>query len=525
MQKALQMGKTSAVGSFKLFIGIVSSTIIMAIGTIILARLMTPEEYGLYSVALIPSYTFILLRDWGINSAIIKYVASSREQKREDQIPQLIAAGFLFKIIIGLGLSIILAVFSFFVASNVFNRPEASSFIAITSITIIAGALLTTSQSAFIGFERMEFYSLTSICQAFFKTLTSILLVLMGLSVLGAVLGYTISYIIGGLIGVVILYVALLRKIKPKSLHRSSLTKTLKKMLHYGAPLSMTNIILGLLQQFYAFLMAIYCTDRLIGNFKVASQFATILTFFTFPISTVLFPVFSKINPHNERKLLQMIFTSSVKYATMILVPITLMVMALSKPIVSTLFGEKWTYAPLYLTLYIVNYLFVMLGSLTLSNLLAGIGETKMQLKLSLITLTIGIPLSLVLIPSMGIIGLILTITVADKPSLLIGLNWTRKKYKIKIDIKSSIRIGAASALGAIVTVITINYFIMWAEWMRFTLGTLAFIITYLLAAPTIGAINKSDINNLKTMFSELGVISKLINIPLNFMEKLPNLK
>lgn len=79
--------------------------------------------------------------------------------------------------------------------------------------------------------------------------------------------------------------------------------------------------------------------------------------------------------------------------------------MVLSKPMVSTLFGEKWTYTPLFLTLYITNNLFVIIGGLTLRNFLAGLGETKMQMKLSLITILIGIPLSLILVPSMGIIG------------------------------------------------------------------------------------------------------------------------
>jgi len=69
------MGKVSATGSFQLFIGVATSTIAMAVGTIILARLMLPEEYGLYSIALIQSYMIVLFRDWGVNSAITKYVA------------------------------------------------------------------------------------------------------------------------------------------------------------------------------------------------------------------------------------------------------------------------------------------------------------------------------------------------------------------------------------------------------------------------------------------------------------------
>lgn len=49
------MGKVSATVGFRLFVGVAASTVIMAVGTMILARLLSPAEYGLYSMALIPS--------------------------------------------------------------------------------------------------------------------------------------------------------------------------------------------------------------------------------------------------------------------------------------------------------------------------------------------------------------------------------------------------------------------------------------------------------------------------------------
>ena len=109
MQKALEIGKKSATGSFQLFIGQASSTVIMAIGTIILARLITPAEYGLYSIALIPSYMAILFRDWGINSALTKFTASLRAQKSEEKTYEIIKRGLIFKAAIGLILSLILS--------------------------------------------------------------------------------------------------------------------------------------------------------------------------------------------------------------------------------------------------------------------------------------------------------------------------------------------------------------------------------------------------------------------------------
>jgi hypothetical protein len=45
--------------------------------------------------------------------------------------------------------------------------------------------------------------------------------------------------------------------------------------------------------------------------------------------------------------------------------------------------------------------------------------------------------------------------------------------------------------------------------------GGALFLATYLTVAPLIGAINQTDINNLRAMFSGLGIISKLLEIPL----------
>ncbi|MGB9854570.1 MAG: oligosaccharide flippase family protein [Candidatus Bathyarchaeales archaeon] len=519
MEKALEMGKASAIGSFQLFIGVAASTVIMAVGSIILARLMTPEEYGLYSIALIPSYMIVLFREWGVDSAIIKYSAAFRAQNRPEQAREIITAGMLFEVSAGIILTLISILLSNFIASTIFHRPESSPLIAIVSITIFSGGLLAASQSSFKGFERMELYSLTTVCQAIAKTVISPILVFIGYSALGAVLGYTFSFLAAALVGLALLYLAIFKNLKTEKTRKTSFSKNLKSMLGYGVPLSISSILTGFLAQFYAFLMAIYCTDAIIGNFQIATQFATLLTFFTFPIATVLFPAFSKINPQEEKELLKTVFTSSVKYATMSLVPATIAIMVLSKPLISTLFGEKWTYAPLFLTLYVINNLTVAFGNLSLGSLLAGTGKTKTQMKLSLITITFGIPLALTLIPTMGIIGLIITNISAGIPNMILGLSLAWKYYNVKADFKTSAKIFASSALATAVTFLVLN-FTYFADWVELALGGTAFILTYLLSAPIINAINPSDIKNLKAMFSGLGIISKLLNIPLTAMEK-----
>jgi O-antigen/teichoic acid export membrane protein len=124
MEKAFEMGKTSATGSFQLLIGVALSTIIMAVGSIILGRLLSTDQYGLYGIVLIPATLINLFRDWGINSAMTRYIASLRVTNRTEEIRDVIAAGLIFEVASGLALSFLSLALATFIASAVFHRPE-----------------------------------------------------------------------------------------------------------------------------------------------------------------------------------------------------------------------------------------------------------------------------------------------------------------------------------------------------------------------------------------------------------------
>ena len=95
----------------------------------------------------------------------------------------------------------------------------------------------------------MELNSLTNVCQAIVKSVAAPILVLVGFGALGATLGYTISFIASAIISLVVLYLTIIRRIKCKNSRNSSTAKTLKEMLHYGVPLSISLIIGGFLIQ------------------------------------------------------------------------------------------------------------------------------------------------------------------------------------------------------------------------------------------------------------------------------------
>jgi O-antigen/teichoic acid export membrane protein len=290
-------------------------------------------------------------------------------------------------------------------------------------------------------------------------------------------------------------------------------------MLNYGVPLSVGSILTGILAYIYIFIAVPLTSNATYGNYVVASNFTVLLTFFTIPIATVLFPAFAKLDPQNERELTRNVFASSIKYASILIVPAAMILMALSGPIVGALYGIKYTYAPFFLTIAAINGLNVVLGGQSVNAFLSGFGETRTIMKQNIITVIIGIPLSIILIPTLGILGLIITTVVDGLPGFFWVLQWIWKHYGARADLQSSAKILAASAVAALTAYLPTR-FLNTADWIKLIIGLIVFLIVYIEGAPLIGAVSLDDINGLRTMFSGMGIITKIINLPLKAAEK-----
>jgi len=520
MEKALEMGRISATGGLQLFTGRAVYTAILAVGTLILGLLISEGDYGLYAIALIPATTLLLFQDWGVGAAMTRYCAHHRSAGNEGELRRIIVSGLAFEATTGLALTLLSLSIADLVASTIFGKPESAFLIALASVSIMATSFSSAAQSIFNGFERMGLTSLTLIFQAVTQCALAPLLVYFGYGALGAIIGYAAASIVAGIGAGAMLYFRILRKLRPNRQSKSARPETLKPMLNYGIPLALATILSGTLTQFCSFMVASYTDVVMIGNLRISTNFAVLLTFFTIPIATVLFPAFSKLDAEKEKQLLRTVFTSSVKYTALFLMPATLIMMIMSKPMISTLYGEKWLLAPPFLALGIVANLFVAIGSLSYISLLQALGETKMLLKLNIIPLIIGIPLAFLLIPTFGVPGSILVSIIAGTPSTLAGLYWTWKRYGVKADLQGSARISMASALAAAGAYLFLNVF-AGAEWIRLLSGTAIFLVLYLVIAPLVGAINQADTHNLRTMFSGFGLLSQLLGIPLLFVEQI----
>ncbi|MCW4016502.1 MAG: oligosaccharide flippase family protein [Candidatus Bathyarchaeota archaeon] len=526
MDTATGVGKTSARGGFKLFIGVSISSVITALSLIIVLRLLgNPDDYGLITTALIFPTMLALFKDWGINSAMVKYLAQYKGENKKAKIKNVMVAGMLFELVTGVLLTLLCFFMADFFATNVFNVPEAKMLIELASLTIIADSFLKIAQSTFIGLERLEFHSLTLVLNSCMRCILAPLLVLLGFGVLGALQGQIIAQTIAGIVGLIVFYIKFLSKSNVQSINKSDLIKTLKTMLKYGLPLSISALISGFLPQFYSTLLSQSYVDPNIylaaqGNYQAAVNFTVVITFFTVPITTVLFPAFSKIKAETDKETLRVMFQSSVKYGALLTLPVALMVMVLSEPLVFAIVGTGYTDAPFFLTLYSISYLYAAVGNLSIANILNGQNKTQTTMKMALVTLGTGVVASLILVPQFKVVGLIVANLIAGAPGMTWGLWHIKKHFGAKVDWLVSAKILLASLVASVVTNLLLSQ-INYGYFIELIIGGVIFLLVYLVCAPLIRAVNKKDVHSLREMLSGLGPFSPIFNIPLMVIEKL----
>jgi len=358
------------------------------------------------------------------------------------------------------------------------------------------------------------------IIQSTVKTGLIVGLVVLGFGTIGAVTGFTTAVLFAGLTGVLLMWIMYKSLPKPTQSKLEVLTTT-KTMLKYGLPLSIGTIIMGFLTQFYTYILAIYVTNNaVIGNYNVAINFVVLITFFATPVTTMLFPAFSKLDYKKDQATLKNIFQYSVKYAALVVVPITAMVIALAQPAISTIFQDKYSQAPLFLALLSITYIYTAFGNLSIGNLINGQGYTKYNLKLTLLTVAIGFPLSFVLISWFGVFGLIVNTLIVVLPSLFLGLHFIRKRFGVSVDWVSSAKILFSSAVAAILTYVLISQF-AFSSPIQLIIGIIVFLIVFFFTAFVTRTVHRTDMVNLQEISDSLGLLRKPLRFLLKLMEKL----
>lgn len=510
-------------GSFTLFIGDALSTVMLAVGSILIARFLGPEGYGIYSLTIAAPAILISLIGLGIDSAIIRFAAKSRAENEPGQAFSLLKTALSFRLLSGFIMWLACFLSSDILATYLLNRPETSFYIKISSFLIIFQAFFNIIYSIFVGLERYDMGAASKIFMSIVKSSSAPLLVIMGLGVAGAVLGHVLAFAVTAIAGILMLYLRLYKGMKSVleedgELYRGRFIEDLKVMIGYGLPLYISSLILLIVDQYRLILLAHNVSDFEIGNFQAAGNFATLLVVVSTPIAAALFPAFSKLDHASEE--VKKAFQYSVKYTGMLVAPASFFMIVMSRSFVEIVYGPRYSIAPIFLSLYTVIFLYSVLGSIVLDSFFNGIGETRINLKATIIYVSSFIPLSMILTYSFSVVGLITSILVSSILKVVYGLYIAEKRLRVSIDIHNSIRIVIASGVAAFsILPFSLNQSV--PNYVSLLLGGIVYLAVYMTMLPVVKAFQRIDVDVLRNLFKNYSILKPIVELIIKYELKL----
>lgn len=289
---------------------------------IILARLLSPTDYGLVGMMGIFIAISQLFVDGGLTSALIR----TKNPSEKD---------FSTVYIINLTLSVVFYFLLFFSAplvANFYNQPmlkplmrAVAIILIISSVASVQGTLLTI---------RVDFKtkSLISILSAIFSGATGIICAYKGLGVWALV-----AQSIASATAVTVFTLAFVRWI-PKLVFS---VESFKRLFSYSSKLLAASCISTIYDNVYPLVIGKKFSAADVGVFTRASQFPNMANdTIVGALNRVAFPILSQVQDDNERLL--RVYEKYIQLACFIIFPLLMGLCGCAEPVVRLLLTEKW---------------------------------------------------------------------------------------------------------------------------------------------------------------------------------------
>ncbi len=379
--------------------------------SIILARILSPEEFGVIALA---NFVFNYANNFtnmGLNNALVQ----SRNYN-EKQLNSVFTIDFVISFI----LMISLFVFSNEISAY-FNNEKLKPVLKLMSIYFV----ITTFHSTPLVILRREinfkFISIAEYLQSIFLYIISITL---------AYLGYSYWSLIIPMIGLSLLF-SILFMIKTRWIPKLRYNHSIMKGIYNFGVWSFIRAQLSMLvSSVDLFVIGKYLPIKDLGIYdKSFSLTERSVKGITMPLNTVLFSSFSRLQEDSVAQ--KTVFLNALKILLLILVPSIFGFIALAPNFVLTLLGVKWTGAIIPIQI-LAGSLFFKLPGGTIASLNIANGNFKVQTLCELGTTVCLITLCFMLV-QYGILAICIAVLIYSGLNFLFGLFILKKYLMIKL--------------------------------------------------------------------------------------------
>jgi len=294
---------------------------LVLVSTAILARLLTPSDFGLVALALVFMTFLDTIRDLGLGQALI---GSSR-----DELSEQTQTVFVGTIAIGGLLSVCAAAIGPF-ASGFFGYPELSAIIPVLAANFFLRSLGATHDALARKALNYRARTVAEGTDVIVRGATGIGLALAGAGVWSLVIGYVM--------GTAVRVVAIWVQISWRPTFTFPRTH-LRRLVRFGGVLTLVDILAAIGHNVdYLFVGRVLGSSSL-GLYTIGFRLPELLILnLAIVAGDVLFPAYAAL----DRSRLQAGFLVSLRYIAVLVLPVAVALIVLARPTVLTLFGSKF---------------------------------------------------------------------------------------------------------------------------------------------------------------------------------------
>ena len=338
--------------------------------SIVLARLLSPDDYGLLGLIAIFTSVCSALIGGGFSLALIR-----KKFATEDD--------YSTAFVVNLGMSILLYVLLFFCApliASFFGRDELLHLVRVSSLGLVIGALGMVQRTRLT--KRIDFKSQTkiTIVSSIVSGTVGILMALLGFGVWALVFQSLTSQAINTLL------LWFFNKWFPGLKFSVS---SFKELFGFGWKMMVSVLIDTVWKELYQVVVGKFYNPATLGQYTRAKQFSTLFSSnLTAVIQRVTYPVLSDIQDDKTRMVSA--YRRIIKVTMFVTAVCMFSLGAVSEPLLYCLIGPKWHEAATYLPLICVTGSLYPLHAINL-NMLQVQGRSDLFLKLEIIKKSIAV--------------------------------------------------------------------------------------------------------------------------------------
>lgn len=414
--KDMSLKQKTLNGLFWSFVDTMAGQGITFVVGVILARLLSPREFGLIGMITV----FIAVSESFVNSGFSSALIRKKDCNNTD-----FSTVFFFNLAVGILFFFLL----FFLApsiSNFFNEPELTAILQVLGIVLILDSLTLIQRTILTKRIDFKLQAKISVIASIGSGVVAIVLAFYGFGVWALVAQRIVKQ------GLNSLFLWLWNRWKPSLVFSK---KSFQELFGFGSKLLISGLIDTIYRNVYYLIIGKFFSAQELGYYTKADEFQRLPSQnINGIISKVTYPVLSTLQDDiprlriNYQKLIR-----SVMFITFILM---LGMAAVAEPMVYTLIGAKWGPSIIYLQMLCFVGMMYPLHALNL-NMLQVLGRSDLFLKLEIIKKIVAIP-TIVIGIFYGIKIMIIGMIVSNLIAYYLNSYWSGVKisYSFKQQVK-----------------------------------------------------------------------------------------